>query len=80
MYNNFYFIFVFAYIERCPTLINPSNGHVNYNNTTFSSLAYYSCNAGYKIIEVKILRCIKGRLWNNTPASCQGLVLFEQAA
>ena len=63
---------LYIHTEICPKPTNPSNGHVNYTSTTFSSLARYTCNNGYRINGASVLQCISGGLWNNTPPTCQG--------
>ena len=69
--------FFYIYTEICSPLMTPLNGHINYNSTTFSSLAYYSCNIGYKIIGTNVLQCVEEGLWNNTPPTCQGIFGFK---
>ena len=76
-FNLLTILLFYIHTEICPALTDPSNGHVNYTSTTFTSLAYYTCNDRYQINGATVVKCIRGGLWNSTPPTCQGIQLHS---
>lgn len=72
-------VLLYMHTEICPELTDPPNGRVNYTSITFSSLAHYTCNDGYRINGASVLQCLRGGLWNNTPPTCQGSYSIQHA-
>ena len=49
------------------------NGMVNYTNTTYNSVATYSCNTGYILSGDDSRRCQENETWSGSIPTCVGI-------
>ena len=50
-----------------------TNGKVSYRHSTaYSSVATYSCNAGYDLIGTNTRTCLESGDWSGSPPTCSG--------
>ena len=57
-------------VVDCSTLENPINGVVTFANTTFGSVATYSCNRGFVLDGNKTRVCQEDGLWSYEAPEC----------
>ncbi|XP_045205733.2 CUB and sushi domain-containing protein 3-like [Mercenaria mercenaria] len=57
-------------IKDCGKPLSPTNGNVSYNNTTYESVARFSCNNGYNMNGGNLMRCSSDGLWNGSVPDC----------
>ncbi len=56
----------------CPSLSNPSNGIVSFNDLSIFSVATYSCNKGFFLVGLQVRECKTTGLWSEQEPVCQG--------
>ena len=67
--------------RRCPILPDPDNGVVSHPNRTVGSMAMYSCNAGFTIVEGDETRmCRNDSTWDGEAGVCTGKYLAMKGA
>ncbi len=58
----------------CLALPDPANGSVDYDSTTFGSVATYSCSSGYEPEGGNTERtCLSSGQWSGEEAQCGGM-------
>ena len=58
-------------VGNCPELFPPENGAVSYSSDDTMSIAEYTCNTGYSLIDGDVKRfCNNDGKWNGTAPSC----------
>ena len=56
----------------CGSLTDPENGAVNFTTTTFNSVATYSCETGYNLVDGDMMRtCLASGTWSGSNPSCK---------
>ena len=60
-------MYIYTYVENCPTLIAPSHGRLTTSDD--GEFAFFSCKRGYNIRGSNVLQCINGE-WNMQPPTC----------
>ena len=56
----------------CGSLGNPGNGVVSFTNSTYNSVATYSCNTGYTLTGDDTRTCQSSGLWSGSEPTCTG--------
>ena len=57
-------------VVDCGALDNPANGEVFLTNTTFNSVATYSCNTGYNLTGDNMRTCLETGFWSGSDPTC----------
>ena len=56
----------------CGDLADLENGAVEVTDTTFNSVATYSCNDGYNLVDGDMMRtCLASGTWSGSQPSCE---------
>ncbi|WAR04314.1 SVEP1-like protein, partial [Mya arenaria] len=58
-------------INDCGRLPSPTNGSVEFNATTFMSIARYRCDTGFTLQGFVVRICQQTSEWSDQPPSCQ---------
>ena len=64
---------LFATVISCGNLSNPSNGIIQFSNSTAGGVATYVCDAGYDVVGDGVRECQCNRQWSGSEATCQGM-------
>ena len=56
----------------CGSLDNPGNGVVSFTDTTYNSVATYSCNTGYTLTGDDMRTCQSSGVWSDSEPTCTG--------
>ena len=75
-YNTLLSISLFAVISCDVPPPAPQYGKRSFQNTTFGSIANYSCNHGYTISGGNQLTCMDTGEWSGSAPNCQGISFF----
>ena len=59
-------------VVDCGSLPRPANGAVSLTNTTYNSVATYSCNDGYNLMGDATRTCLASGSWSGTAPTCEG--------
>ncbi|CAG5134438.1 unnamed protein product, partial [Candidula unifasciata] len=62
---------------QCPLLDNPINGRVSVIGRTFSSIAGYTCNKGFRLVGVDARTCQADGTWSSEAPKCQSINCLE---
>ena len=54
----------------CGDIAHPQNGEVSFSNTTYNSVANYSCNTGYNLTGDVTRTCLNTSLWSDSEPTC----------
>ena len=57
----------------CPNLQDPANGIVTLSGTTFSSTAFYECDAGFVLVGDELRVCQNSGEWTGDDPECIGM-------
>ena len=57
---------------QCPRIDQPVNGIATVTGYNVGSMAFYSCDEGYRLRGENILDCLVSGEWSTTPPTCQG--------
>ena len=58
--------------KNCGALPNPNNGEVTYSDTTYQSVATYSCDAGFELVGDRTRTCSAEETWTGSQPECSG--------
>ena len=64
----------------CGILLAPRNGGVSFKSTQFGSVAFYSCNEGFRLVGAETQTCQDNGEWSGTAPTCQGVHLVNEYA
>ena len=64
---------MFVTVVDCGSLTDPANGAVSLTNTTYNSVATYSCNNGYNLVGDTTRTCQASGSWSETAPTCIGM-------
>ena len=60
----------------CGSLVNPIHGQVDtFSGTSFTSVATYTCNAGYNLIGSGSRDCTANGVWSQDAPICQSIFI-----
>ena len=60
-------------VVDCGNLVNPSNGQVQFPQTTFGSVAEYTCSAGCEPVGDATRTCTALGVWSGSRPQCPGM-------
>ena len=69
-----YYDFIFHNLhvaDDCGTLSDPISGQVLVTDTTYLSIANYTCNTGYNLVGVNQRICTAAGTWSDGEPTCQ---------
>ena len=58
--------------KNCEELSNPNNGGVTYSETTYQSVATYSCDTGFELVGDRTRTCSAEGTWSGSQPGCRG--------
>ena len=59
-------------VVDCGRLDAPENGIVQFQTTTFTSIAFYQCNEGFILNGAETRRCQANGQWSGAAPTCRG--------
>lgn len=62
-------------VVNCGPLDHPTNGIVTYSDTTYSSVAMYSCSSSYNISGNVTRICLGSGHWSGSEPTCRGILI-----
>ena len=66
--SNIRYIF---FLSDCQMLSGPTNGSVSYGNTTYLSVATYTCDTGFTLNGTENRTCQADGAWSDLSPTCQ---------
>ena len=65
-------MYMFVFKTDCGPLGVPEHGHVEYSsNTTFGTIANYSCASPYAVVGDTQRECLDTGIWSNSDPRCE---------
>ena len=67
----------FVIVVDCSDLKDPEHGRVSVTETTYNSVATYTCNDSYTLVGDHERKCLSSGIWFGATPICTGKVLGE---